>query len=51
MLTIQDINENKKRYAKLDTQSFQYFRAAVLDSEEGIVKFKKTVSDKEELVI
>ena len=37
MLTIQDINENKKRYAKLDTQSFQYFRAAVLDSEEGIM--------------
>ena len=37
MLTIQDINENKKRYAKLDTQSFQYFRAAVLDSEQGIM--------------
>ena len=37
MLTIQDINENKKRYAKLDTQSFQYFRAAVLDSEDGIM--------------
>lgn len=38
MLTIQDINENKKRYAKLDTQSFQFFRAAVLDSEEGIAQ-------------
>ncbi len=37
MLTIQDINENKKRYTKLDTQGFQYFRAAVLDSEEGIM--------------
>ena len=38
MLTTQDVMENKKRYAKLETTSFQHFRAAVLDSEKKGVR-------------
>lgn len=36
MLTIQDVLENKKRYSKLETQNFTYYRAAVIDSETGM---------------
>lgn len=37
MLTVMDIEDNKKRYAKLGTASFMQLRAAVIDSEEGIL--------------
>lgn len=37
MLTKQDVIENKKRYAKLETTSFEFYKTAVLDSENGIM--------------
>lgn len=37
MLTKQDVIENKKRYSKLETMSFEFYKTAVLDSENGIM--------------